>query len=72
MCKTCWTFTQKTHGIWWYECGHGKPRRKTSMMFIDAIHVQAKERGKNNNVEAISTLEVDDCLCAIQGHLQKL
>jgi hypothetical protein len=42
------------------------------MMFIDAIHVQAKERGKNNNVEAISTLEVDDCLCAIQGHLQKL
>jgi hypothetical protein len=42
------------------------------MIFNDGIHVQAKERGKYNNVESISTLEVDDCLCAIQGHLQKM
>lgn len=34
------------------------------MISNDTIHVQAKG-GKNNNVESISTLEVDDCLCVV-------
>jgi len=42
------------------------------MIFNYGIHVQVEERGKDDNAEGISTLEVDDCLCAIQGHLQKL
>jgi hypothetical protein len=41
-------------------------------MFNNAIHVQAGEKGKDDNVKAINTLKANDCLCANQGHLQKL
>jgi hypothetical protein len=34
------------------------------MIFNDAIHIQAKEGGGNGNAEGITTLEVDDNLCA--------
>jgi hypothetical protein len=42
------------------------------MIFNDAIHVQVEERGKDGNAKGITILEVDDCLCAIQRHLQKM
>jgi len=64
MHKACWTLTRKTYGMWWYERGHGKPRWKTSMIFNDAIHVQAKW-GEDDNVESIGTLEINDCLCVM-------
>jgi hypothetical protein len=35
--------TQRTYGIWWYEWGCGKPKRKTLMINTNAIHVQVKE-----------------------------
>jgi len=35
------------------------------MIYNDAIHVQAKERGEDGNVESINTLEANDCLCAV-------
>jgi hypothetical protein len=35
------------------------------MISNDAIHVKAEKRGKDCNVESISTLEVDDYLCAM-------
>ncbi len=65
MRKTCWTLTHKTYGIWSYEWGCGKPRWKTLMISNDSIHVQAKEGGKDGNVEGINTLEVSDYLCAM-------
>ncbi len=65
MCKPCWTSTQITYGIWWYEWGCGKPRWKTLMISNDAIHVQAEERRKDGKVESIGTLEVDDYLCVV-------
>jgi len=43
--------------------GHGKSRWKTLMIFNDAIFVQAKKGGEDNNVKGINTPEVDDCLC---------
>jgi hypothetical protein len=65
MRKTCWTSTQIFFWIWSYEQGHGKPRWKTSMISNDAIHVQAKKWGKDNNVEGIITPKVDDYLCVM-------
>jgi len=50
--------------MWWYERGHGKPRWKTSMIFNDAIYVQA-EWGEDDNAESIGTLEINDCLCVV-------
>jgi len=38
------------------------------MIFNDTIHVQV-ERSEDGNAEVINTLEVDDCMCAVQGHL---
>jgi hypothetical protein len=35
------------------------------MISNDSIHVQAKEGGKDGNVEGINTLEVSDYLCAM-------
>jgi hypothetical protein len=35
------------------------------MISNDAIHVQAKKGGKDDNVEGISTLQADDCLCVV-------
>jgi hypothetical protein len=35
------------------------------MIFNDAIHVQAKERGKYSNVKSINTLKVDDYMCVV-------
>ncbi len=35
------------------------------MISNDVIHVQAKEGGKDGNVEGINTLEANDCLCAV-------
>jgi hypothetical protein len=35
------------------------------MIYNDAIHVQAKEGGEDGNVEGISTLKIDDCLCVV-------
>jgi hypothetical protein len=41
------------------------------MIFNDTIHVQV-ERKEDVNAKGINTLEVDDCMCAIQEHLQKV
>jgi hypothetical protein len=41
------------------------------MLFNDVIHVQAKG-GKYNNVEGISTLEVDDYMCVVHDVLNLL
>jgi hypothetical protein len=35
------------------------------MIFNDAIHVQAKEGGKNSNAEGIGTPKANDCMCAV-------
>ncbi len=45
--KACCTLTQRGYAIWWYEHGCREPRWKTSMIFVDAIHAQEEERGKN-------------------------
>jgi len=31
----------------------------------DVIHVQAKERKEDDNVEGIGTPEVNDCMCVV-------
>ncbi len=67
MCKTCWTSTQRTYGIWWYERGCGKPKWKASMISNDVIHVQVEEGGKNGNVESIDIPKVDDCLSMVHN-----
>jgi hypothetical protein len=54
-----------TYGIRWYEWGCGKLRWKTLIISNDTIHVQVKKGRKHDNVESISNLEVDDCLCAV-------
>jgi hypothetical protein len=43
ICKARWTLIRKTYGIWWCEQGWGKPKWKTSMMSMDAIHVHDEE-----------------------------
>ncbi len=65
MCKAWWTLTQRAYGIWWHEWGRGKPRWKTSMIFNDVIHIQAKEGGENDNAKGISTPKANDCLCVV-------
>ncbi len=42
----------KKYGIWWYERGWNKPKWKTSMMSMDAIHVHAKEGGQHGKLGA--------------------
>jgi hypothetical protein len=47
ICKARWTLIWKTYGIWRYERGWNKPKWKTSMMPMDAIHVHA-EKGRQH------------------------
>jgi hypothetical protein len=55
----------KKYEIWWYERGYTKLKLKTSMMFMDAIHVHAKEGRKHGKVEGDITSEINDCLLAV-------
>jgi hypothetical protein len=43
--------------------GPGKSKWKSLLISNDVIHVQVEGGGKDNNVEGIGTLEVNDYLC---------
>jgi hypothetical protein len=45
--------------------GMSKPRWKTLMISKDAIHVQVKKGGKDDNVEGIDTSKAGDHMCAM-------
>jgi len=45
-----------------YDAGQGKPKWKTSMMFMDAIHVHVERGKKNGKVGGSIFVDIDDCL----------
>ncbi len=63
--KAHWTSTQKAYGIWWYEQGQSKPKSKTSMMSMDAIHVHVEERREHGKVGGNVALETNDRLWTV-------
>jgi predicted transposase YbfD/YdcC len=42
-----------------------KLKWKASIIYNDAIHVQAEGGGKDNNVEGIGTSKANDYLCVV-------
>ncbi len=62
ICNMCWTLSWRSYGIWWYEWEWNKPKWKTLMTSMDAIHVHAKKRREHGKFEGNTTLETNDYL----------